>query len=61
MCYGAPGTSASKISVHLDSGPIDSTLDLVINAPPQDRVTLQRLLKYAPLWTDGFRSLKPQE
>ncbi|KAK0956315.1 hypothetical protein LTR91_022430 [Friedmanniomyces endolithicus] len=45
MCYGAPGTSASKISVHLDSGPIDSTLDLVINAPPQDRVTLQRLLK----------------
>ncbi|TKA77902.1 hypothetical protein B0A55_03344 [Friedmanniomyces simplex] len=54
MCYGAPGTSVPSISVHLDSGPIDSMLDLGINAPPRDRVTLKKLLTCAPLQTDGF-------
>ncbi|KAK0884416.1 hypothetical protein LTR87_001758 [Friedmanniomyces endolithicus] len=54
ICYGAPNTSASWISVTLDSGLIDSTLDLGINARPEDRVQLRKLLTCAPLKTKGY-------
>ena len=69
MCYGGITRIANGIvyrdedvAVHLDSGPIDSTLDLGINARPKDRITLRKSLTCAPIRTTGFnRTLSGDE
>lgn len=51
MCIGSR-TGA----VQLNSGHLDSDLDFGINAPPQSRVTYQKILTCAPINTKGFTS-----
>lgn len=40
--------------VRMDSGYVDSLLDLGINSSPSDRVTFRKVVECAPLKTEGF-------
>lgn len=51
MCIGSPSGA-----LQLDSGHLDSDTDFGINAPPQSRVTYQKVLTCAPIIYEGFVS-----
>lgn len=58
-CPFASEMCADSPAVRLDSGWIDSAMDLGINAPLEDRITYRDVVECAPLVTDGFTSGYP--
>lgn len=48
------GDICKTSAIRFDTGPIDSHLQLGINAPREDRVSYQRIMECAPLKTSGF-------
>jgi len=60
MCYSAPHMTTANLAVHLDSSLINSDLDLGINAPTSERITIRKTLTCAPIKTEGFsRTVRP--
>ena len=53
-CPFAPEMCRNNTVVEFDTGRINSHTDLGINAPKNDRVEYQRVMRCAPLSTDGF-------
>lgn len=52
MCYGSVASEFKAVT--FDSGPIDSALDLGINAHPQDRVNIRKTVTCEPIRTANF-------
>ena len=56
-CPFGPGVCRGNQTVEVDTGNIDSTVDLGINTPPKDRLNLNVRLLCTPLITDGYTFL----
>lgn len=60
-CPFAESMCRNGVTVHFDSGLIDSALDLGINAPTSDRVTLRKSVSCSPIRGDTFNeTLNPK-
>lgn len=56
-CPFENGVCLTPYSLFLDTGLIDSALDLGLNAPPEDRVTIRKTNTCAPLNTTNFSNM----
>lgn len=54
-CPFHPSMCTNETVARLDSGYVDSLLDLGINTPPSDRVAFRKVVECAPITSNGYR------